>query len=100
MYKRTYFIMGTSLEYTLSRKFVEEVNTTMNGKGKTTAAMIVNSLGERKDFISRVTKAKPGDILNIIFNGVVEIKIEKKDVNELKFFDMRVDRKALEQRLA
>jgi hypothetical protein len=90
MYGKAYFIQGTNLEYSLTRRFVEEVNEKLNGSGKSTAAMVVNSLGERNDFISEATKAKVGKFLNVVLNGTIKITVKKEDVDELRFINMKI----------
>jgi hypothetical protein len=77
-------ILGTPMEYHLTRRFIEEVNTLLKGSGKETAEMVVNTLGGRNEIFD----ANIGQRFNINIQNTLKITGIKDTYDEVTFISM------------
>ena len=78
-------IMGTNIEFSLTRSFIESTNTLLGGKGVDAATMAVNSLGDNEV----IANTEKGQKFKIVLGNALKIIGKKIGYNEVVFFNMQ-----------
>lgn len=83
-------INGTSIQYELSQKCIEEAREISNTKGKEFAKKVASSLGRNFELHTKLKNACKGALLNITLYNVVKFYFLKLDEEKVKFVSMRI----------